>query len=622
MTHLICIHGHFYQPDRSDPWTGQIPVEPGAAPFHDWNERINAECYRPNAAARVLGEGGRIESISSNYEHISWNAGPSLMRWLERADPWTHEQMVRSDARAQVRFGGHGPAIGQPWVHAILPLCSPRDRRTLIRWGIADFERRFGRRPAGMWLPEAAVDTATLVDLAAAGIEFTVLAPWQAGSVAAPGAEWSAVGHEVDTTRPYRCELPSGDSISLWFYDGALSAGIAFGGWLDSGRDLAARCVAAAERATDDDALVHVATDGESYGHHHHWGDMALAAALGVLDGDPTCRLTVYGEALAITPPTWAVRIAEPTSWSCAHGIDRWRADCGCQTGGPAGWNQAWRAPLRAALDWLTDALADRYESITSALVDDPWAARDDYGTLLASVGPSMTRRRELAAERAFTSAHGGSPQDAARLIGALEMQRYALQSLESSAWFYADAGGPEAVLALRHAARALEWCEELGGASLVDEFVALLAEVRSNDPAIGDGVAIWHRSVISARPTKRVVTKPRPDDHVDRVSAAIARLTDARALSAAGEAFERLVIELAERLVIEADAAEQDAIAAQLVIIERLAAGLGLAELPGRWRLQNALVDARDRRAAAGAPPFGSALLSLATSSGVDPHV
>lgn len=505
MERCVCLHGHFYQPDRTNPWTGRVDPEPSAAPYPDWNHRIDAECYRPNAAARRIDTRGRVAGLVRTYEHLSFNVGASLLGWLAEHDPWTYGQILEADAASASRFGGHGSALAQPWVHAILPLASARDRDTLVHWGVRDFIHRFGRTPEGMWLPETAADTATLDALARAGISFTIVAPWQVEAVRPGPGDWRPVdAHTLDTTRPYRCALPAGRSIALFAYHGELSAAVAFGGLLHDGDTLAARLrgtlVASDPGEVPVDPLVHLATDGESYGHHHRFGEMALARAIEALEADPRVRLTNYAEYLAGHPPTHQARLAEGTSWSCAHGIERWRADCGCHLAGEEGWTQAWRAPLRDAIDWLGEELGGLFESAAAALVDDPWAARQHYIDVLVEPTPARQRR--------FLAEQGGRWGNREAVLCLLESQRHLLEASESSAWFYDDPAGGEVVLALRHAARALDLVGQVTGSDRTPEFVRRLRALHSNQAGEGDGGDIWQRHVIGARPEPGAVAR------------------------------------------------------------------------------------------------------------------
>ena len=352
MNRSICIHGHFYQPPRENPWLEEVELQDSAYPYHDWNERITAECYAPNAASRILAPDKSITEIINNYSRISFNFGPTLMSWMARHAKEVHAAIVEADHESRKRFSGHGSAIAQVYNHMIMPLASVRDQRTQVIWGIADFVQRFGRRPEGMWLAETAVDTATLEALAEQEILFTILAPRQAGRIRKLGLKrWRDVsGGRIDPRMAYRCHLPSGRSINLFFYDGLIAPEIAFGGLLASGVEFANRLLGAFDDNRSDAQLVHVATDGETYGHHHRFGDMALAYCLHHIDANRLARLTVYGESLEQHPPTHEVEIIENTSWSCAHGIERWRSNCGCNMG-RKDWSQAWRR--RCARRWI-----------------------------------------------------------------------------------------------------------------------------------------------------------------------------------------------------------------------------------------------------------------------------
>ncbi len=496
MNRYLCIHGHFYQPPRENPWLEAIEQQDSAYPFHDWNERIAAECYRPNSAARILDEQRRIARIVNNYTRTSFNFGPTLLSWLERCDPETYHTIVAADAASRERFGGHGSALAQAYNHIILPLASERDKRTQVAWGIADFEHRFGRPPEGMWLPETAVDTATLEALAAAGIAFTVLAPHQAGRVRPLGAtSWQPLPPTgIDTRRPYLCRLPSGGRIALFFYAGAIANEIAFRGLLKDGEQLATRLLTGF--GTEAEAqLMHVATDGETYGHHHRFGEMALAYALDRIEARGQATLTVYGEFLAKYPPTHEVEVVENSSWSCAHGIERWRSDCGCHIGGEPGWTQAWRAPLRAAFDWLRDALEPLFVEGMKQLGCEPWAARDAFIAVILDRDPQ--------AVAAFLRAQAGrelDPEESTRALRLLEMQRHALLMYTSCGWFFDEVSGIETTQLLAYAGRAIQLAEETCGAVLEEEFRRRLAAARSNLPRRGDAARIYREEIATAR--------------------------------------------------------------------------------------------------------------------------
>ena len=391
MSRYVCIHGHFYQPPRENPWLEAVEVQDSAFPYHDWNEKITAECYAANSVSRILDGEGWIVGLLNNYSRISFNFGPSLLTWMARAAPVVYEAIREADRESQKHFAGHGAAIAQVYNHMILPLANRRDRLAQVKWGIRDFEHRFGRMPEGMWLPETAVDLETLDILAGEGILFTILSPLQAKRIRRPDGDWQDVASgTIDTTTAYVCRLASGRSIALFFYDGQLAHDVAFDSLLARGENLAERLLS---RFPDDNSqprLVHVATDGETYGHHHHRGDMALASALNLVESREDVRLTVYGEYLELHPPSVEVEVIERSSWSCTHGIDRWFRDCGCNSGGRPGWNQQWREPLRNALDWLRDSLAQIFEREGAALFKDPWKpARNTCSS--SSTGRSTT---------------------------------------------------------------------------------------------------------------------------------------------------------------------------------------------------------------------------------------
>jgi len=501
----ICIHGHFYQPPRENPWIEAIERQESARPYRDWNERITAECYGPNAAARILDDEGRITRIVDNYRRISFNVGPTLLAWMEAKAPETYAAILAADDASAERFGGHGSGLAQVYNHAILPLSNVRDRRTQIRWGIADFRHRFGRDPEGMWMPETAVDTDTLEAAAAEGIAFTVLAPRQAEAVRPDGEKaWTDVSDgTVDTTRPYAVRLPSGRSIAVFFYDGALSREVAFERLLDDGEAFAARLLERFEENGDGPRLVHVATDGETYGHHHHHGEMALAFALGRIAREEDVRLTNYAEWLALHPPEHEARIVEASSWSCVHGVERWRADCGCSTGSRPGWTQAWREPLRAALDRLRDDLVPRYEKAAARLLADPWAARDAYVEVILDRSPENLER--WFAEHAVRELDS---DERVRALELLELQRHAMLMYTSCGWFFADLAGIETVQVIQYAGRAVQLARKVfdGGEAIEEAFLEELDRAESNDPARGTGRDIYHAAVEPAEVDLRKV--------------------------------------------------------------------------------------------------------------------
>jgi alpha-amylase/alpha-mannosidase (GH57 family) len=488
MTRYVCIHGHFYQPPREHPWLETVEQQDGAYPFHDWNERITAECYAPNVHARVLDADGRIARLINTYGYLSFNVGPTLLSWLARAAQRTYAGILEADRASAQRFGGHGSAMAQPHSHAILPLARPHDRRTEVRWGMIDFQHRFGRPPEGMWLPETAVDVPTLETLAEHDIRFTVLAPHQAARTRRLGEDrWQEhAGSGVDTRRPYLVRLPSGREITVFFYDGGIAQGVAFEHLLDSSERFEQRLRAGfADRA--DPQLVHVATDGETYGHHHRHGEMALAALVDRLEGREDVVLTNYAQYLAEHPPTHEAEVVERSSWSCAHGVERWRSDCGC--GGDATTHQRWRAPLRAALDAVRERLDATYERHAAPLLHHPWEARDDYYEVV------LDRRGRLPG---FLERHAVDPSDDVRtttVLELLELQRHALLMFTSCGWFFEDLARIEPTQVLRYAARAIQLAERFPGNEDLEELLlSHLARAETNDPALPDGREVYLR--------------------------------------------------------------------------------------------------------------------------------
>lgn len=491
MTDLI-IHGHFYQPPRENPWTGVIERQSGAAPYHDWNERIFAECYEPNARAHIMGVQDTIERTVNNYENISFNFGPTLLSWLELKHPETYGKILDADRLSALSRSGHGNAMAQAYGHAILPLCNRRDRETQVLWGLADFRYRFSRDPEALWLPETACDDQTLSLLIDVGLRFVILAPNQAESFRLPGGHWqSAANSGIDTARAYRYlhQDNSGRSIAVFFYDGPTARAIAFEKALTSSETLVELFTRASQRGS----LVNVATDGETYGHHFKFGDLCLAHALEIEAPAAGFQLTNYAEFLDRHPAEAEVRIAQGadeagTSWSCAHGVARWERDCGCHTGGEVGWNQQWRAPLRAALNFLRDAAAKRFEAAASDLFTDPWQARNNAIELI--LDPQRSRQ-------AFLSKHAKRPlsgHDQWRALMLLEMQRNSLLMFTSCGWFFSDISGIETIQVLKYAAKLIELSAELGFSLPRKEFLDILSEARSNSAEMGTGADIYLR--------------------------------------------------------------------------------------------------------------------------------
>jgi len=493
MEKYICIHGHFYQPPRENAWLEVIEVQDSAHPYHDWNERIAAECYAPNAASRILDERKIIRNIVNNYAKISFNFGPTLLSWMEDNDPETYRAILDADKESIKNFGGHGSALAQVYNHMILPLANRRDKETQVLWGIRDFEFRFGRKPEGMWLSETAVDTETLEVLAQAGILFTILAPRQAKAFRRIGeADWHPLTDQgIDTRVPYRCLLPSGNSITLFFYDGPLSQGVAFNGLLYNGQKFADELLAAFSESGPNRQLVHIATDGETYGHHHKHGDMALAYCLDYIEKKEGVRLTNYGEYLAMQQPEHEVQIHEFSSWSCVHGVERWRNDCGCNSGKP-GWHQKWRKPLREAMDWLRDQLGELYVREAAQYLKDPWIARNDYIQVILKRNDDTIRK--------FLKDHSTKTAEPGNILRLMEMQRHAMLMYTSCGWFFDEVSGIETTQIMQYACRAMQLMSQVGGRELEAEFLKRLEAAPSNDPLLQHGAAAYERFVVPSK--------------------------------------------------------------------------------------------------------------------------
>ncbi len=531
----ICVHGHFYQPPRENPWLETVEVQDSAAPYHDWNDRITAECYAPNGASRITDIENRIVRIVNNYSRMSFNFGPTLLSWLADNAPRAYRMILDADAASAQRFSGHGSAMAQVYNHIIMPLASRRDAITQIRWGIADFESRFGRKPEGMWLAETAVNREVLDLMAQEGIKFTVLAPVQCARVrriptrakAAPSAgplvgsaadvatsnpaaldldpgpqpvpgDWiGCPDATVDPTQPYLVNLDEDRAINVFFYNGPGSRAIAFEGLLNSGETFGRRLLEGFHPASNDTPeraqLSHVATDGESYGHHHKHGEMALSYALQWIEEQGHAQLTNYGEFLEKFPPVWEAEVAEDTSWSCVHGVERWRSNCGCN-GGKQGWNQLWRKPLRDALDYLRDATAPLAEKLAEGLLLDLWATRDAYIEVVLDRSP--------AAMDLFLAQHAARPlslEERITILELLELQRHTQLMYTSCGWFFDEISGIETVQIIAYAGRVLQLAADLfgnPGRELEPRFLEILAEAKSNVPEIGDGAEVYRRYV------------------------------------------------------------------------------------------------------------------------------
>lgn len=484
----LCIHGHFYQPPRENAWLEKIEVQPSAFPYHDWNERITRECYYPNAFSRVLSDEGRIIDIVNNYARMSFNFGPTLLSWMEQHAPQTYAAILKSDQMSLEYFGGHGSAMAQVYNHLIMPLANKRDKETQILWGIEDFKARFNRIPEGMWLGEAAVDTETLDLLAQHDIKFTLLAPNQAARFRKIGEEEWTEG--IDPNRHYWYKLPSGRRIALFFYDGERSKNVAFQGVLENGKRFA-HDLLEGYRGEYENEFVHIATDGESYGHHHANGDMALAYCLRYIEKNELTQLTNYAQYLSMFEPEYEVEIHENSSWSCAHGVERWRSDCGCHTGGGPNWNQKWRQPLREALDHVRDRMITIFEDGLAKYCNHPWEMRNAYIEVIMNRSKQQVRRflkRHIKEEI--------SSEERTHIMRLLEMQRNAMLMYTSCGWFFNDISGIETIQVLQYACRAIQLAESESKAKLEVEFIEKLRQADSNVHNEGNGADIYLKHI------------------------------------------------------------------------------------------------------------------------------
>ena len=507
----VTVHGHFYQPPRENPYLNAIERQPGAAPFHDWNERIHHECYRPNAFARILNEYGDVAGIVNNFEYMSFNIGPTLMSWLQNYDIDVYQRIIEADRKSSERLNGHGNAIAQVYNHIIMPLASERDKLSQIRWGKADFRSRFGRDPEGMWLAEAAVDYATLSALVAEDIRFIVLAPSQAERCRLipnsddPESEWHEVGgNQIDPTRPYRCYLPGNESerqyIDIFFYDGPISRDMGFSDVVFNSSHFAGRIGAAVRGDRRQSQVISVATDGETFGHHKKGTEKTLAYAFTQEFPHRGWTVTNFAHYLSLNTPTWEVELKPVTAWSCAHGVDRWQDDCGC--GGAPNWHLKWRKPLRDSLNWLRDRLVEVYEEQGSKYFSDPWQTRDEYIEIVLD--------RSASNISSFLNQHQNHKLQASEQVDALrllEMQRHSLLMFTSCGWFFEELSRPEGTQILRYAARAMELAAEVAGVQLEKAFIKRLASAPTNIDSFRTGAEVYRQLVLPSQISFKEVT-------------------------------------------------------------------------------------------------------------------
>lgn len=499
----LTIHGHFYQPPRENPWLEAIELQDSALPFHDWNERINKECYNPNSVSKIVDSRNRILDVVNNYAHMSFNFGPTLLSWMEQFAPLTYERIIKADIESIAEHNGHGNAIAQVYNHIIMPLANENDKQTQVKWGIRDFEYRFGRKPEGMWLAETAVDDDTLRVLVENGIKFTILSPYQALRIKEKGSkEWVDVSWgNIDPARAYRYYIKSapGKFIDLFFYDGAISKSVAFDELLKDGNRFIKRLKEGVSDCRNFPQLINIATDGESYGHHTKFGDMALAYVLQIRAKDEGFKLTNYAEFLDLFGSDTEVDIKQASSWSCFHGVGRWKEDCGCSTGGHPGWNQKWRKPLRDALDYLRDELAVTFEEQGSKYFENPWIVRNHYIDVM--LDRSTMNVKKFQQENFLPDL---SDEDKIKAMELLEMQRQLLLMYTSCGWFFSEISGIETVQIMKYAARAMQIAARYTDKNLEENFLNILSQAKSNLPEYGTGKDIFERfvkpSVVTAK--------------------------------------------------------------------------------------------------------------------------
>lgn len=492
MKNFIILHGHFYQPPRENPWTGIVPLQKSADPYHDWNSRITKECYAANSFSRYLDTHGRIEDIVNNYEYLSFNFGPTLMGWLKEHAPNIYRKIQDADKVSIENNGGHGNAIAQGYNHTILPLDTPLDAEIQIEWGLGDFKSHFNRESEGIWLPETAVNYKIIDILIEKKIKFIILSPWQAEAIQTEDSdEWQLLGDQpVPSWRSYRIEREKG-SIAVFFYNNILAQGISFGHYLRDANTLYNK-LKRLHCSRETSHLIHTATDGEIYGHHEPFGDMGLAALIKKIKDGDKFTLTNYGYYLEQYPPVYRARLKhgeenKGSSWSCFHGVSRWYKDCGCNTGGKEGWDQKWRTPVRKAYETLSKDLILLYkEEIRKISNIDPETILKKYIEVLTNKKSRNNFASEMLTEKAYSSINKN------KLFKLLEGQKFRMYTFTSCGWFFSELSGIEPVQNLKYAYKAIEIYSHFTQKDLTDKFLDDLKEARSNIKENGTGKDIY----------------------------------------------------------------------------------------------------------------------------------
>ncbi|MGL5722291.1 MAG: DUF3536 domain-containing protein [Brevinema sp.] len=496
MNNYFILHGHFYQPPRENPWTGFIDRQISAAPFADWNVRIHKECYAACGYAPVM-DGGRVSSIVNCYEYFSFNFGPTLFEWMDVHTPDTIRRIIDGDRISAARNRGHGNAIAQVYNHMIMPLASVRDQYTQVIWGLEDFKRRFGRASEGIWLGETAINQQTAEVLVDNGVKFVILSPFQAQSYVNNGTTIDVEGGRVPTGQAYKLPTKNGP-LAVFFYDGPMASGISFGDLLKDSNNLAGAVRSAFAGQYGDVRLVHTATDGEAYGHHKAFGNMALARLIeqNSRSPQPEFQFTNYGAFLEENPPQFECSLIPGnnnlgSSWSCAHGVGRWREDCSCHTGGLDSWNQKWRTPLRDAFDFLRDSISEAAEKALSPLISDVWGARNAY------FQPYTLKTEESINEFLSTwQKHPLSDEERRQVLLMMEGLRFSMLMYTSCGWFFSDISGIETIQDLLYAQRAYECFEPYMDKSVYDKYLSILDEGKSNLTEQGSGKDVLLKAI------------------------------------------------------------------------------------------------------------------------------
>ncbi len=496
---FLCIHGHFYQPPRENPWTNEIELQLSAAPFHDWNERIFHECYKPNTEAVIADlNTNRVLERVNNFEYLNFNFGPTLLHWIKDKHPDTLSKIIEADKKSVDAHNGHGNAIAQVYNHIIMPLANKQDNITQIKWGLYDFEFHFKRKSEGIWLSETACSPETLEFLIQEDVKFIILDPSQALAFRKFGdLQWIDVSSgNINTKNPYRAfsKLNPHKYIDIFFYDGPLSKNIAFDDIIFNAEKLIGRIESLFTYNKGKPELINIAVDGETFGHHKHFTERTIAYLMKELAPKRGIKITNYAEYLSLFPPDSEVQIKpgidnEGTAWSCVHGVGRWKFDCGCNTGGEVSWNQKWRTPLRNSLNNLRDKFASHFELEGKKYFSDVWKARNDYIKIL--LDNSDDNIKSFFNDNAAKNLNEIETKLALKL---LEIQRYSLLMFTSCGWFFSDISGIETIQILSYTKRANELAKQYFDLNYEDDFLNELSKANSNIIEFGNGSDIYKK--------------------------------------------------------------------------------------------------------------------------------